>query len=129
MKVDLLKIRLLFDSDFSTKEIAEASRLAYTTVTDLRKGVNSLDNASFRTLVNLTHAYHVIYNDEKAIKEKSLAEIRDSVETAIQLNKIDGIAIDEVTLSRFEAYADGKITKSELDEFIKYKNSALRDKH
>ncbi|UJS28999.1 antitoxin VbhA family protein (plasmid) [Macrococcoides canis] len=125
MNIDLLKIRLLFDSNFTTKEIAEASRLAYTTVTDLRKGVNSLEKASFRTLVNLTHAYHVIHDDANVIKEKSLEEIRDTVETAIQLNKIDGISIDEVTLKQLEAYAEGKINKSELDEFIKYKNKTL----
>ncbi|MFP4921183.1 antitoxin VbhA family protein [Staphylococcus coagulans] len=126
MNVDLLKIRLLFDSEFTTKEIAEASRLAYTTVTDLRKGVNDLEKASFRTLENLTHAYHVIHNDSDTIKDRSLDEIRSSIETAIKLNEIDGLAIDEATIKQFEAYAEGAISKSELDEFIKNRNRTFQ---
>lgn len=117
LQVDLLKIKQMFDSTLKTKEIADASGLAYTTTDNLRKGITPIENASFRTLVKLTNGFNYLSGLEKK-KALSITKKISNVDASISINKIDGIALSDEYIEKFYALANGKINRSEFDEYI-----------
>lgn len=117
LDVDLLKIKKMFDSSLKTREIAEASGLAYTTTDNLRKGITSIENASFRTLVKLTKGFNFLAGVDKK-PTISLSKKIENVDASIGINKIDGIALSDEYIEKFYELANGKINRSEFDEFI-----------
>lgn len=117
LETNLEKVRLLLQSDISTKEIANVSGLAHDTVSNLRQNVMSIEDASFRTQVKLTDAYNIIVDGQEIIeipKKRRLA-IADA---AIGINKIDGIALSEEYIDKFYKLAEGKISETEFADYV-----------
>lgn len=119
LSVNMANIKKFFDSDISTKQISEYSKLAYTTTDNLRKGLSDLDSATFRTLVKLSNGYEKYINN--ITDDKSLDSIKRHVEVSIRMNDIDGNVLSEEYIKKFYDYADGKLSKAEFNEYVTYK--------
>lgn len=119
LSVNMANITKFFDSDISTKQISEYSKLAYTTTDNLRKGLNDLDSATFRTLVKLSNGYEKYINN--ITDDKSLGSIKFHVEVSIRMNDIDGNVLSDEYIKNFYDYADGKLSKAEFNEYVTYK--------
>lgn len=120
LSVNMANIKKFFDSDISTKQISEYSKLAYTTTDNLRKGLGDLDSATFRTLVKLSNEYEKYINN--ITDDKSLDSIKRHVEVSIRMNDIDGNVLSEEYIKKFYDYADGKLSKAEFNEYVTYKS-------
>ncbi|UBH12829.1 hypothetical protein [Macrococcus armenti] len=120
LSINMANIKKFFESDISTKQISEYSKLAYTTTDNLRKGLSDLDSATFRTLVKLSNGYEKYINN--IIDDKSLDSIKRHVEVSIRMNDIDGNVLSEEYIKKFYDYADGKLSKAEFNEYVTYKS-------
>ncbi|HDP5849361.1 TPA: hypothetical protein P6W17_002308 [Staphylococcus aureus] len=117
LEVDKEKIQKMLESDLTSDEIAEYSGIAYTTARELKDGITSIDEASFRTQVKLTHGYKIAF-EGYVPEEKSLEKRISNVEVAININKIDGIMLSDEYIEKMYDMAHGRIKRSEFAEYV-----------
>ncbi|TDM49299.1 hypothetical protein ETI06_07070 [Macrococcoides goetzii] len=117
LDVDKEKIQKLLESDLSSDEIAEYSGIAYTTARELKNGITSIDEASFRVQVKLTYGYKKAfegYMPEEVSLERRIA----IVDAAIGINKIDGLVLTDEYIEKMYDMAHGRIKRSEFSEYV-----------
>ncbi len=117
LQVDKEKIQKLLESDLTSDEIAEYSGIAYTTARELKDGIISIDEASFRTQVKLTDGYKIAFEGYKP-EEVSLERRIAIVDAAIGINKIDGLALSDEYIEKMYDMAHGRIKRSEFAEYV-----------
>ncbi|ARQ03568.1 MULTISPECIES: hypothetical protein [Staphylococcaceae] len=117
LEVDKEKIQKILESDLTSDEIAEYSGIAYTTARELKDGITSIDEASFRTQVKLTYGYKIAF--EGHVPEKvSLKRRIAIVDAAIGINKIDGLVLTDEYIEKMYDMVHGRIKRSEFAEYV-----------
>lgn len=108
LEVDKEKVQKLLESDLTSDEIAEYSGIAYATARELKDGITSIGEASFRTQVKLTYGYKIAfegYVPEEVSLERKIA----IVDVAIGINKIDDIALSDEYIEEMYDMIHGRI--------------------
>lgn len=117
LEVDKEKIQKMLESDLTSDEIAEYSGIAYTTARELKDGITSIDEASFRTQVKLTYGYKIAFEGHVP-EEVSLERRIAIVDAAIGINKIDGLVLTDEYIEKMYDMAHGRIKRSEFSEYV-----------
>lgn len=126
LEVDKGKIQKLLKSDLTSDEIAEYSGIAYTTARELKDGITSTDEASFRTQVKLTYGYKKAF-EGYVPEEVSLKRRIAIVDAAIGINKIDGLVLTNEYIEKMYDMAHGRIKKSEFAEYVLQSNNDMKN--